>query len=299
MRKFNEEFNAMPISRAEGEELKKLHNEVNQYINHKILIMLSAIATTGTIVGLFLKEDIKSENFYLFNILLLSILAGLYMIFHITEKTICMITSYLIVSKSSNWEQDHRYFKMDNSMGNWFGQNEFIKTMFFILGAIPFLIQLIQIIKEHLFNYTTIIFIILYYLVLLRFGKNNFSSEADSRWSKINGVHLLNFKGHIDGKIRRKHVNGKIIDGSFNGMVTGNKIRGTIGMINGYIKGEIERDGTRENVDGKTVGCITNVVFNGEMINGNIARISNLDIDNGKISGEINAQVDITSSEDD
>lgn len=132
------------------EDILKLHNEVNQYINHRFFITTTAITITGVVLGWIAAKDPSSlgdlKAFFIV-LSLLIILGALYATSQIINRSISVLTSYLCVRRLSRWEMLYKQLRDEGKL-KWAGQDESLRIVFGILGLLagfmPFILWLVQ-----------------------------------------------------------------------------------------------------------------------------------------------------------
>lgn len=98
-----------------AEDVRKLHGEVNQYINQRFLVAMTAITVSGVALGWMIQQAISmpsqpraSELIYSLALVLLAVLTVLFLVSLSIKKRIIVIASYLRVTGVSTWEQEYK-----------------------------------------------------------------------------------------------------------------------------------------------------------------------------------------------
>ena len=107
----------MPYLNQQPEDQRKLHAEVTQIANQRILVTLFAITTFGVVQGWILPQishtlgtDVGGFVFGI-SIVLCLIIFGLFLLNHSLGQVRRIFTSYLVVTGASKWEQDWKRYR--------------------------------------------------------------------------------------------------------------------------------------------------------------------------------------------
>ncbi len=144
------------LPKLTGEDLAKVHNEINQNINQRFLVCMGAITLVGTVLGWgttkineLTKSSLQLSMIFLVGFLSITILIVFYKANRIINNNINMLASYLWMTKSSDWERVHFCIYELKLTKDYFKQTEFIHGIFYYFGLIaffvPFLVTLFKI----------------------------------------------------------------------------------------------------------------------------------------------------------
>lgn len=133
------------LPRLVKEDLAKVHNEINQYINQRFLVTTTAITITSVILGWSTTKSSRLDPDHINMVFLsgcLSIIV-LFIFYKTTEvinNNIIKAASYLYVTKSSKWEKIQQLLHEENLSKSYHGTIGFILIIFFSFGLLSFLI---------------------------------------------------------------------------------------------------------------------------------------------------------------
>lgn len=120
-----------------AEDLRKLHAEINQLLNHQFLITTTAIALFGAFVALLAPKnlgDIQDPRFLVLATgCILASLAGLYSWNKRIVRIISDLSAYLIVTRASLWEYHYRQARPKQHTGS------LQRSIFFVVGLMAIL----------------------------------------------------------------------------------------------------------------------------------------------------------------
>lgn len=139
----------MPLKKPSPEDQRKIHSEINQIVNQRFLITTAAITVLGVVGAWLIPKTAPSSSsplggFIFFgSVLLLIILFALFLYSHFLRGMLRTLTSYLIVTKTSQWESAWSEYRKTK----YFGYTDAQTTVFIFLGLIasayPFMLALI------------------------------------------------------------------------------------------------------------------------------------------------------------
>lgn len=141
----NSEVEIKNLRTLDGEDLRKVHAEVNQYINQRFLISTTAITITGVILGWIITGAEKSYNHpnlsFISTAFLISILFYLHKASTLINESISNIASYLRITKTSVWEITYNILVHEHDGQHILpqGQEKFIHNIFMFLGTLSFI----------------------------------------------------------------------------------------------------------------------------------------------------------------
>jgi hypothetical protein len=140
----------MALLKPNTEDIRKLHAEVNQIVNQRVTATTAAVTILGVVLAWMIPKTPPTPcsdvgGFVFFgSILLLLLLFILFWFSYTLRGMLRIITSYLLVTKSSNWEIDWKSYRDERS--------EVIYTksqtiIFLLLGVVsasfPFVLALV------------------------------------------------------------------------------------------------------------------------------------------------------------
>ena len=107
------------------EDVNKILNEINQILNQRFQLTISAITVFGVFIALAIPKDLgpnqlpKSTTEFLFAapILLLIFLFLLFLYAHYLNRMINILSTYLRVNRKSKWENDFVIFRGRKGVG--------------------------------------------------------------------------------------------------------------------------------------------------------------------------------------
>jgi hypothetical protein len=186
----------MSILKPKDDDIRKIHNEINQIVNQRYLITTAAITIYGLFTSILIPKEIPYPNsdlgglVFFGTILLLILLLMLFIYSRILKKMLRIFTYYLLVTNSSNWEIDWKKYR---SKG-YFGYSAAQTIIFLILGLLsaiyPFGLSLVfeQKLKPAIGLIGIIIFGILYFIILIGLGFCkclNSEKKIEQKWKSI------------------------------------------------------------------------------------------------------------------
>ena len=107
------------------EDLSKLHTEITQIVNQRYLTMLYAITIFGVIATWLIPKgnQVENEDFptfiYMGSIILDVIILMIFINHYFLKRVLRTFTTYLIVTKSSNWEVDWETYRRRHHIKYW------------------------------------------------------------------------------------------------------------------------------------------------------------------------------------
>jgi len=127
------------LKRPNKKDTEKLHAEVNQILNQRIVLTTFAIAVFGAAITLLLSRQESSneiDNFtYMASALLTVVLFALFLLNHFLTRQMRIITTYLDVTESSDWEKDWVTYK---DKYRYMGYTKSMSIIFLVLGIMSF-----------------------------------------------------------------------------------------------------------------------------------------------------------------
>lgn len=137
----------MALNGPTTEDQRKIHAEINQILNQRLLLTMLAVTVFGAIAAWLIPKDppIVGSSVGLFrysvSILLLVVLLVLFFLLLQLKQMLWVLASYLVVTKASGWERDFIEFARGSRR---FGYTRSQGTVFLLLGllagALPFLL---------------------------------------------------------------------------------------------------------------------------------------------------------------
>jgi len=107
----------VPLKGPTEEDLRKLHAEVNQIVNQRFIITTVAITVSGVIISILVPKSAPLSGSdvgafaYAGSILLMLVLLALFLYSHFLKVMIRVYTTYLTVTRRSNWEEDWENYR--------------------------------------------------------------------------------------------------------------------------------------------------------------------------------------------
>jgi hypothetical protein len=136
----------MALLGPNSEDVAKLHAEVNQIVNQRFLLTTLGITILGIVGGwLFMKHETLMEEgqiggiVYAVSALLLALLFMLFYFGQMLYGKLRIYTSYLYVTKGSNWEQDWKEFREGRK---YIGYRKAQSFVYLLLGVAAFIVPL-------------------------------------------------------------------------------------------------------------------------------------------------------------
>ena len=178
------------------DDVKKIHNEINQIVNQRYLITTVAITIYCVVANMLKPKDFPSSTselgglIYFGTILLLSLLLLLFLYSHFLKVMLRTLTNYLLVSEKSNWEIEWKTYRTKG----YFGYTKAQTIIFLILGifsfSYPFGIKIAYNLNyEPLCGLTSIIiFFIFYFILIIGIGFCHwfdFEKRSQEKWKEI------------------------------------------------------------------------------------------------------------------
>jgi len=93
-----------PFEKPTPEDVKKIHDEINQIVNQRFLVTTLAITSFGVIGAWIVRENLGGTLIFAVSLLLSSLICMLSFFNHSLKKTLRIFTTYLIASESTMWE---------------------------------------------------------------------------------------------------------------------------------------------------------------------------------------------------
>jgi hypothetical protein len=194
----------MPLKKPKDDDIKKLHAEVNQLVNQRFLLSTLAVTIFGVITAWVMKEPpaIGAEVGwfrYLTSIVLLVVLTGLFYLMHRLRAMLRIISTYLVETKSSNWEIDWEKYREKPYASYTKAQT----WMFIVLGFLASIIPFVTAFAYQLSGtpYVGAICVglagVVYMVILFGIAHLNWfdpETDAKSRWQEINNLGTIRKK---------------------------------------------------------------------------------------------------------
>ena len=108
------------MSSSSGQDAAKLHSEINQYINQKLVVINIAVTVFGVIMGWFMAGVSSAKRggagiavhpvSLLLPTMLLAVLAIMLWYIEAINKQMHILSTYLTVTRSSKWETHYERF---------------------------------------------------------------------------------------------------------------------------------------------------------------------------------------------
>ncbi len=189
----------MTLNGPNEEDVRKIHAEINQIVNQRLLITTIAITIFGVVIQLIIPKKaptVGSEinpSIFIASILLIFVLLLLFIYSYWLKGVLRIYTTYLLVTGKSDWEHDwERYRK------GWYWAYTKTQTVFFwFLGLIscilPFIIAYVYslnyTLKILLWAFMDITVFGVYSIILLVMGFCKLLDEepkAKDKWENLN-----------------------------------------------------------------------------------------------------------------
>jgi len=129
------------------EDVKKIHDEINQIVNQRFLITTAVISIFGVVAALLVRENLNDFLVFFVSFLLASLTFMLYIFSYTLKRTLRIFSTYLNVTGSSIWEQqweDYRDYEKRNENTITWAYSKGHTIVFMLLGgfsiALPFVI---------------------------------------------------------------------------------------------------------------------------------------------------------------
>jgi hypothetical protein len=143
---FVKEYN-MPLIGPKNEDLNKIHSEVNQIVNQRLLLTTLAVTVFGVMIAWLIPRNPPPFGsqvgtfVYVGSILLTIIIFALFLLSHHLTYMLRLFTTYLVQTDSSNWEKDWASYR---SNFRYLGYTKPQSMVFLLLGVLaagfPFLL---------------------------------------------------------------------------------------------------------------------------------------------------------------
>lgn len=186
----------MALLIPQDEDIRKIHNEINQIVNQRYLITTAAVTVFGLFVSMLIPKDIPAPNQDLGGvltsgtILLIITLLILFLYSSFLKGMLRTLTSYLMETNSSNWELDwSKYRKL-----GYFGYTKAQTIIFMVLGILAFIFPICLgiIYKQNIAHVPGMIVLVIieviYLILIILIGFSElcgFENKSQSKWRKI------------------------------------------------------------------------------------------------------------------
>ncbi len=195
------------------EDLSKLHNEINQYLNQRFTVTMTAITISGVALGWIIQQaNSKLENpativevvasdpdpICFLSLVLIVILIVLFLVTWVIQRSIITISLYLQVTRASTWERDNAKLSQAGLQTGWSGQDEVVLLIFAFLGllavstpiALHYWVGSKELPAEFCWTYGLIIAMSVYWVAIALFSQRNkpdrrFQNKAKIAWQKL------------------------------------------------------------------------------------------------------------------
>jgi hypothetical protein len=194
----------MPIKGPSTEDLNKIHTEINQIANQRMLLTTVAVTVFGFIVGWLLDRAPDSQKtgnlggmIYMTAISSFVILFMLFFTSHILRSKLRIFSSYLRNTKKSGWEEDWKNYRATFSYsGGTVAQMWVFLVLGLILVIIPIAIAIMN--NSSLEPLSGAIFLlmafILFETLIYKMARGKWfynEKKMDERWEEL-GKTLIN-----------------------------------------------------------------------------------------------------------
>lgn len=167
----------MPILGPTNEDVEKIHLEVNQIVNQRLVLTSLAPTIFGVMASWIVSKpasDIKDLGLfiYLIPILILAVLLILFFLTYNLSKMLRIFSTYLDVNSTSNWEKDWANYRKHFF---YLGYTKSQAIIFFVLGlastVFPFLlVKIFSLSEDNLGTWLCISFGIVYEVIVVSLG---------------------------------------------------------------------------------------------------------------------------------
>lgn len=128
------------------EDVRKLHAEINQLVNQRILVTTTAVTVFGVLNGWIATSEGPVNAFtFVASIMVLAFLFALFLVAFFLRRVTRRLTSYLRATKRSQWELDWQAFRRADPF--YWAYTKVIGIVFVFLGAVqvifPFVLAII------------------------------------------------------------------------------------------------------------------------------------------------------------
>jgi hypothetical protein len=109
----------MSLLRPKPEDIKKLHSEVNQIVNQRLILTTLAVTVFGVMIAWLIPKEPPASGgqvgafVYLGSVLLVAILFALFLLSHHLTCMLRLFTTYLVLTNASNWEKDWASYRKE------------------------------------------------------------------------------------------------------------------------------------------------------------------------------------------
>jgi hypothetical protein len=137
----------MPLLRPNQEDINKLHSEVNQIVNQRLILTTLAVTVFGVMIAWLIPRNPPASGnpvgafVYVGSVLLTVILFALFLLSHHLTYMLRLFTTYLVQTDASNWEKDWASYRREF---RYLGYTKPQSIVFLLLGLLaagfPFLL---------------------------------------------------------------------------------------------------------------------------------------------------------------
>jgi hypothetical protein len=195
----------MHIEKPTPEDVKKIHNEINQIVNQRFLITTATISIFGVVSALLVRETLNSVLIFFVSFLLSTLIFSLYVFSYFLKRTLRIFTVYLKVTESSVWEKNWKsyrdYEKREENTITW-AYSKGHTIVFMLLGVfsivLPLIITSIKEPKLFQINFTVIGWLIIFFIPNITYliiewyigfrAKWDNEKDLDKKWREVLGL---------------------------------------------------------------------------------------------------------------
>ncbi len=130
---------AMPLSKPDEDDVRKIHAEVNQIVNQRFLLVICAVTAFVAIAAWQIPKDPRNVDdkqiafMFAASVVLLAVLFVLFLLAHLLTRMLRTFTTYLDVCGKSNWEKDWAKYRKKFC---YIGYTRAIAVVFLVLGVL-------------------------------------------------------------------------------------------------------------------------------------------------------------------
>ena len=139
----------MALRTPNDSDVRKIHREVNQIVNQRLLLTTLAVTIFGAVMAWIIPEDPLPANseiggfIYTASMLLSTLLFALFLLAHHLTSMLRIFTTYLQETETSNWEIDWKTYRDRFAyIGYTKPQSAIFLLLIIIVGIFPFILWL-------------------------------------------------------------------------------------------------------------------------------------------------------------